>query len=94
MIWFAVNIQHALTQPLINSTGNREWVISLNATPKPSTLVELYWIKDRLVMYREARFAHARGRSTGMPELRKSVMKRIMRKVEYSLYGLNWNEAI
>jgi hypothetical protein len=45
-------------------------------------------------MYREARFAHARGRITGMPELRKSVMKRIMRKVEYSLYGLNWNEVI
>ena len=46
------------------------------------------------MIYLDARLSHARGKSTGMPELRNRVMKRIMRKVEYSLYGLNWNEVI
>jgi hypothetical protein len=41
------------------------------------------------VIYLEAKFPHARGKRTGIPELRNRVMNRIIKKAEYSLYGLN-----
>lgn len=91
---FAVSIQHPFTHPEMSKTGKRVCDNSLNETPNPSILVELYCINDRLTMYRETRLNQASGKSTGTPELRNRVMNIIIRNAEYSLYGLNWKEVI
>ena len=94
MFELAVSIQQPLIHPKISKIGIKVWVSSLKTTPNPSTLDELYWISDLLMMYLEVKSSKARGKSTGMPACKKIVMKIIIMKEEYYLYGLNWYDEI
>jgi hypothetical protein len=46
------------------------------------------------VIYRDKRFKKARGMRMGIPGLKKTLIKSIIIKVEYYLYGENWNAVI